>query len=428
MQHSESGRLLRAPLRRLRLRHLSEEDRNILYLTLDTALQGIMMGGVFSFISVFLVRLGATTLQTSLLTSLPAIVMVLVSIPAGAFVQRRRNLVKLTNAVRIFHRGFILLTALLPFVIREHLVEIIVAVWTVKAVTNALLESSWISVVAEAIPPERRAAVNGTRWMLLSVVMAIAGVGFGTLLENVAFPLNYQIVFILSFLGGAAGMVFWSRIRIPETPQASVPQTQRIVFKERIRTYWRNLQVPAFMRYVLTMNVLRLALNLPIALYSIYWIRTLDASDLVIGWRNTANQLALIAGYTLWGKVVSRKGHFAPLLICSVGAGIAPVLTAFIPGPLWLPVIAVIEGLFLTGINLAMFDTLLEVCPADRRPSFVAVNTMLASLMIFLGPILGSALADLLSIRGVFFIAAAVHVVAMFLFWRYRVAADEPAR
>ena len=426
MQPSDARRWLRAPLRRLKLQTLSFEDRNILYLTLDTALQGVMMGGIFSFISVFLVRLGATKLQTSLLTSLPAIVMVLASIPAGAFVQRRRNLVRVTNAVRVFHRGSILIVALLPFLIRQHLIEIIIAVWTVKAVTNALLESSWVGVVAEAIPPHRRAAVNGTRWMLLSVVMAIAGAGFGTLLETTPFPLNYQIVFLISFLGGAAGMVFWSRIRIPDNPQTEVRQGEAVSFRDRLHTYWQNLQVPDFLRYVLTMNVLRIALNLPIALYSIYWIRELGASDFVIGWRNTAFQVALIVGYALWGKVVSRQGHFMPLLICSVGAGLAPVLTAFIPGPLWLPVIAVVEGIFLTGINLAMFDTLLEVCPADRRPSFVAVNTMVASLMIFLGPMIGSALADLLGVRGVFFIAAGVHVVAMVFFWRYRVAADAP--
>jgi MFS family permease len=427
MQRSEPRRLLRAPLRTLRLQHLSLEDRNILYLTVDTALQGVMMGGIFSFISVFLVRLGATTLQNSLLTALPAIVMVLVSIPAGAFVQRRRNLVKVTNAVRVFHRGFVLLVALLPSLIHEHLVAVIIAVWTVKAVSNALLESSWIGVVAEAVPPHRRAAVNGTRWTLLSVVMAIAGAGFGTLLEAMPFPLNYQIVFLISFLGGAAGMVFWSRIRIPDNPPAEAVAHKSVSLRQRMRTYWHNLQVPAFLRYVLTMNVLRIALNLPIALYSIYWIRELGASDLVIGWRNTANQVALIAGYALWGKVVSRRGHFLPLLICSVGAGLVPVLTAFIPGQLWLPVIAVVEGIFLTGINLSMFDTLLAVCPADRRPSFVAVNTMVASLTIFLGPMIGSGLADLIGIRGVFFTAVIVHVVAMLLFWRYRVAADAPA-
>jgi MFS family permease len=173
--------------------------------------------------------------------------------------------------------------------------------------------------------------------------------------------------------------------------------------------------------------VLRIGLNLSVALYSIYWIRELNASDLWIGWRATANQLALIVGYAFWGKVVSRRGHFMPLLACTIGAGLTPVLTGFIPGPAWLPVVSVIEGLFLTGINLSVFDTLLEVCPSDRRPSFFAVNTMLASLMIFLAPIAGSFLADCVGIRGVFFVTGGVHVVAMVLFWRFRIASGEGA-
>ena len=50
---------------------------------------------------------------------------------------------------------------------------------------------------------------------------------------------------------------------------------------------------------------------------------------------------------------------------------------------------------------------------------------MLASLMIFLSPMLGSALADRIGIRAVFFIAGGVHVVAMLLFWRFRIAEAE---
>lgn len=425
MQRFDVRRLVRPPVWWLQSQRLSVEDQNIFYLTVDTALQGVMMGGIFSFLSVFLVRLGATKLQTSLLTSLPAIVMVLSSIPGGAFVQRHRDLVKLTNVVRIFHRGAILLAALLPFVFRQYLIELMIALWTVKAVSNALLESAWMAVVAEAIPPQRRASVNGMRWTVMSLVTAAASALFGYLLEQLAFPLNYQVVFVISFLGGAAGMFFWGKIRLPESVQVPEHRPASVPWRERIRSYWRSLQVPAFVRYELTVNVLRIGLNLSVALYSIYWIRELNASDLWIGWRATANQLALIVGYSLWGRVVSRRGHFIPLLVCTAGAGLTPVLTAFIPGPLWLPVVAVIEGIFLTGINLSIFDTLLDVCPADRRPSFFAVNTMLASLMIFLGPIVGSFLADGVGIRGVFFITAGVHVVAMLLFWRFRIASED---
>jgi len=364
-------------------------------------------------------------LQTSLLTSLPAIVMVISSLPSGAFIQKQRDLVRLTNIVRVFHRGSILLVALLPFFVEEYLIEIIILIWTVKAITNAMLESSWMAVVAEVIPASRRASVNGMRWTVMGITTALAGALFGYMLDTIAFPLNYQIVFIISFLGGSTGMVFWGKMRIPENAQVAREEHRTESIKTQIGTYWQSIKVPAFLRYELTISVLRMALNLPVALYSIYWIRELNASDLWIGWRATASRLAMIVGYFLWGKVVQRRGHVIPLLVCTLGVGLTPVLTAFIPGQTWLPAIAIIQGLFITGMNLSTFDILFTVCPADRRPTFFAVNTMLASLMIFLSPMLGSALADRIGIRAVFFIAGGVHVVAMLLFWRFRIAEAE---
>ena len=141
MHLADAKRFMQTQARWLQPAQLSAVNRNILYLTLDTAVQGLMMGGIFSFLSVFLVRLGATTLQTTLLTSLPAIVMVLSSLPSGSFIQKQRDLARLTNIVRLFHRGSILLVALLPFFVKEHLIEIIISIWTVKAITNAMLES-----------------------------------------------------------------------------------------------------------------------------------------------------------------------------------------------------------------------------------------------------------------------------------------------
>jgi MFS family permease len=408
----------------LRVKQLSVEDRNILYFTLDTALQGLMMGGIFSFLSVFVVRLGASKLMTSLLTSLPAIVVMVASIPAGQYIQRRRNLIRLTTWIRVFHRGTILLVALLPFFVSERLVEVIVAVWTIKAISNALLESSWMAVVAEVIPPARRATVNGTRWAVLSLVTALSVAIFGYVLDRIAFPLNYQIVFLASFAGGVAGMGLFARMQIPDNVPVERKPQERVPLAQRVQGYLQTLNSPDFVRYELTTLVLRFGLNMPTALYSIYWIRQLDASDLWIGWQATVGKLVPIAGYYLWGKIVNRKGHHVPLLICTVGVGLYPVLMGFVNNQVWLPVVAVVQGFFLTGINLAFFDTLLSVCPAERRPTYFAVNTLLMSLAMFLAPIVGSLLADWMDIRTVFFIVGGIHFVAALLFWRYRIAAD----
>jgi MFS family permease len=397
---------------------LSLEDRNILWFSIDTALQGLMMGGIFTFISVFVVRLGASNLQVSLLTSLPSIVLMLFSLPAGQFVQRKRDLVRVTNWTRLFHRGSFLLVALLPFSVESSLVTIIIVVWAAKSVSSAVLEAAWMGVVVDVIPPARRPKVNGMRWAVLGIVTAGAVALFGLVLDRVAFPLNYQIVFLISFVGGVLGIWFYARIRIPEN-QAPASSAARSPLGRQIREYWETvLHSPGFLRFQLPTSVLRLGLNLCTALYSIYWIRHLDASDLWISYQATAGKLAMIGGYFLWGVVVSRVGHHVPLLIATVGMGLYPVLMALVPGQTWLPAVAVVQGLFITGIDLCVFDTMLGVCGTENRARLIAVNTLLWSAFMFLAPMLGSLLADWIDVRGVFWIAGGVHLVAALLFWR----------
>jgi len=406
---------------------LSQVDQNIRCLVIDTAWQGLMMGGVFTFLSVFAVRLGASNLQVSLLTSLPSVIMVVLSIPASQVVQRQRNLVRFTNLGRIPHRASILLVALLPFFAGRYLIETILVVWTIKTVAIAFIDPSWVAVVAEVIPPQRRAAVNGGRWALLSIVTAAAVAVFGYVLDRVVFPVGYQIVFTVSFLGGVMGMFPWRRIVLPEeTEQLVAEGAPRVSLSERLRRYLGTLTgEPQFVRFLLTTSVLRIGMNLPAALYSIYWIRHLEASDLWIGWQATAGKIAPIVGYYLWGRVATRRGHHLVLLICALGVGLYPVLTGLVPSQLWLPAVALVQGFFVTGIDLAFFDTLLHVSPRKERPRFVAVNSVFAYLALSLAPLAGSALADWLGIRVAFYVAGAVHVVAVLLFLAFRVGDEE---
>jgi MFS family permease len=378
------------------------------------------MGGIFTFISVFVVRLGASKLMVGLLTSLPAIVLMLFSIPAGQHVQRQRDLVRFTNRTRLFHRGSFLLIALLPFFAGPYLVECIVAIWALKSISAAFLEASWTGVIVDVVPPARRPKVNSTRWAILSLVTAGAVALFGLILDRVSFPLNYQFVFFMSFVGGVLGMFFFSRIRIPESVVHESVKA-RTPFRQRMRAYLQSVaREPGFVNYQLTISVLRFGLNLCTALYSIYWIRQLNASDLWISYQATANKLALIVGYFFWGRVVSRVGHHIPLLVCTLGVGLYPALMSGVTNQIWLPAVAIVQGFFVTGIDLCVFDTLLGLCPRENRAQFIALNTLLSSAALFVAPLAGSVLAGWMDIRLVFWIASAMHLVAAFLFWRFR--------
>jgi MFS family permease len=127
----------------------------------------------------------------------------------------------------------------------------------------------------------------------------------------------------------------------------------------------------------------------------------------------------------LWGRVATRRGHHLVLLICALGVGLYPVLTGLAPSQFWLPAVALVQGFFVTGIDLAFFDTLLHICPRKERPRFVAVNSVFVYLALSLAPLVGSALADWLGIRVAFYVAGALHLVAAALFLIFRVGEEE---
>jgi MFS family permease len=290
--------------------------------------------------------------------------------------------------------------------------------------------------MAEIAPAHRRPTVNGFRWALMSVVSATLVVAFGYLLERMAFPINYQSVFFVSFLGAAASILVFSRIRLRPCGRSSEGEggdepplacerpgdTGKRSLARKLREYVGPfLQTPAFVRYLLAAFVLRLGMHLPAALYSIYWVRNLDASDAQIGWQATAADLARIFGFLIWGRIATRRGHSSVLALCTIGVGAYPLFTGLISTPLWLPLAATVYGFSLPGIRIAFLDTLLQVCPVDRRPSFVAANFLLSQFTLFLAPLVGSLLVGWFDIRVVLFVASGIHLLAFLLFRLLRV-------
>src|ERR1019366_325561 len=65
----------------------------------ESAAMGVVNAAAV-FLPVFLVRLGGTNLDVSLLTALPAVTGFLLSIPIGSFLQARRNIVPWYSASR----------------------------------------------------------------------------------------------------------------------------------------------------------------------------------------------------------------------------------------------------------------------------------------------------------------------------------------
>ena len=384
----------------------TQEERNARLLYLNSAMAGVGLGGIVAFMPVFLARLGVDSTVMGWFNSAPALLTVFFLIPGAVIAERNPDQVKVrVRYVQIIRLSY-LVCALLPFVVpATYLPWALIAIWALKTFPEAVAIPAWTAVMANAIRPSQRAQINGVRWALMSLVMAASSAFFGWLLDRIVFPLNYQVVFFLSFALAGLDPFFFAHIKIPAGTVPVVSRTQHLL--ARVREYFGPVLVhKPFGLYLLSTILYRIALNMPAPLLSLFWVNELQASDTLIGLRGTVGYGALVVGYVFWGRSANRLGHVRVLTWGAMGLALYVLLTAFIPSAWWLLPAAGLWGLAAGGVDIGLFDLMLASCPKERQPLFAAVWSMVANGAIFIGPLIGAALARATSLRTALIIAA----------------------
>jgi MFS family permease len=394
------------------------DEHNYRNLLINGALFGLVDGGIFNFLPVFLARLNASPTVVGLLTSGPSLLGILTYIPGGAYAERHTDLVRLATRASLVTRLTYPMIALLPILWPPaHVPMAAVVIWALTAIPNAVLIPAWTAVMQKAVSPVKRAQLNGTRWALMSVVSAIAIALFGHLLDHIPFPGGYQIVFLISFVSALINLYFWSQVRVPPFVSERAGDAAGRSLAARLHAFFRPFaESRPFVRYNLATVAYRLFMTMPAALFSIFWVQDLHATNTWIGLRGTAGYAALVVGYRFWGKTANHVGHRTLLLICGVGLGIYPVLTALAPTMEWLLPAALLWGFTIAGTDLGFFDMLLAACPDGRQPSFTAASNMLVSVATTVGPLLGAVLADGLGTRSALLVIGILQVASAAFF------------
>ncbi|NLG50349.1 MAG: MFS transporter [Chloroflexi bacterium] len=390
----------------------NEEDANARFLCLNTAVTGVSTGGIVAFLPVFLARIGANPTLMSWVTSAPALVASCFLIPGAIVAERSRNQVRVRVIAAQMVRWSFLICALLPFLVRDNglLAITLLIVWTAKTLPDAVAIPAWTSVMARAISPRRRAQLNGTRWALLSLVTAISSVVFGWLLDHIAFPYNYQLVFFISFALAMLDPYFFSRIRLPEV--AAPPTEPQDSLLKRAATYVGPVfRHKPFVLFLMATTLYRVALNMPAPLFTLFWVNELRAPDTLIGLRGTVGYAALMVGYTFWGNKANKFGHRKMLFISAIGVGLYAIMTALSPSAIWLLPAAVVWGSMAAGIDLGLFDLMLECCPGERQPLFAAFWSLAANLAVFIGPLIGARISGVTSLPTALIVAGLAQIV-----------------
>jgi Na+/melibiose symporter-like transporter len=405
------------------------QRRNLIHVVVDGAAIGLMSAAA-SFVSVFVIRLGASPLWVSLLSSIPSAIALVMTLPWSQFAERQTRPQRVFAFARLAVHVVYPLVAVVPFFLRgEPAARVIILVWSLSALPSSLSNMMFTLVMGNAVPSEKRSLMMSRRWMILGAANLIALPLVSQLIERLPFPLGYQVAFGLNTLIAVLAFVLANRIEVPERktsyPRNTLPLWSRV--QGQVQDVLRE---KPFLVFVGGRTVLNLGLALISAIVPIFWVKHLGASDTWVGYFNAGSSAATLIAYAPWSYVKRKYGTRWTLIPSVLGVALYPALLALARAPAAVLPIVALNGVFGSGLNLAFFDALLDACPRDKQALYVAINMTAIHLMGVIGPLVGATLLEIAGIRWVLVIATCVAMVGVgiFLFASASTPRGRPAR
>ncbi|GIV66622.1 MAG: MFS transporter [Chloroflexota bacterium] len=372
------------------------------------------------FLPVFLTRLGATSYEIGLLTSMPALAGLILAIPMGQFLQNQKRIIPWFSFARLGVIMSYALTGLLAFFLQgQTLISGILIVWALATIPQTLLNISFSVVMNAVAGPNLRYELMTRRWSILGITTAVAVFIIGQFLDRIVFPTNFQAIFIFLSVGGLISYYFSSHIQLPDfqspTLSGKVPLRQTIAQYLALLSREKPFQSFVIKRFVFLSGA---ALTLP--LFPLYFVREVQASNSWIATINTAQTAIVIVGYFFWTQQSRRRGSRQVLLWTTLGAAIYPILVASTHNALLITIFAGINGIFQAGLNLVFFDELMKTVPPEYSATFVSIAQGLQYVSSILSPLIGTFIADVAGIGNALIIGGLLQFIGFLMFWRNR--------
>lgn len=428
------ARALASRLRSMRGRNQAE--RNIWYLYVEVFWSAIFMAAM-AFNATYALRLGASNALIGWLSSFPALLAMVVMLPAARFLETKSDRAPWLKWSLLTGRFPFLFVALVPWVFKQHQAEIIVAILILRAIPMNFFSAGFSPMLADIIPVRDRAQVLANRSIINSATVAVCTFLYGQWMDAAAniswatFPVNYQLVYIVGAVGALMSTYYVSKLRVPETkivkrvPRPKVKKPSWRAFKEILHVMKHENR--DFVRIVVNTWVFNLGAWLVMSLYMIFFVKNLNATDGWVGLNTTLANIGVILGYIIWQHVIRKLGFNRSLLLAVIPAASYAFLVALFPNLTLILLWGVLINLINPGVNLTHYNILVQLCPEERRASYMAIFSTVMNAGAFLAPMAGIALAGVIGIRWVLVIGGTIRLFGALMFHIWKVTAqDEP--
>jgi MFS family permease len=402
------------------------------------------------FTQMFAKRMGGNDLHTALINALPPLTAIFLLLPAGILIERLNRKKQTVILLLSFMSLFFASIAFVPVIPYEWKVMAFVILIGLMNGPGALYLTTWQSYFADNFKGSYASRLYTVRSKYSTFFGLLTVLVTGLLLTNIPKTdadriFLYQIFYGACFLLTIIQILFFSRINksrstgtagINDLPrsrghaggsagdietddktadagpkdikpndgkQKNIKPTdvkqnngkqKNTKRKERIRLFSKEdfagmLKNKRYLLFCLCGVVFHMAWQMAWPLFFIYYTDNAHLNELQISLINLASGLSQFLSFSLWNKVIEKRGGSLVIIFGAAGLAVTPFMYTFSIGFPLIILQNLLAGAFQAAFNVTLFLCLLETLPAGKKTVYIAVFNTLTSLTGFTAPLIG---------------------------------------
>jgi len=351
-----------------------------------------------------IVVLKATPAQVGVLTAAGYVPFLLLTLPAGVWIDHRRGRPVL-SAADLGRAALMGLVPLLAALGRLSIASLAV-IWLLVGILTVFFELAYQAFLPALLPREHVVAGN-SKLAASESVAEIAGPGLGgPLVQLVTAPLAL-LVDALSFLVSAVSLALITTPEPCPIQDTERPGVRREI-AEGVRFVWGNRLLRAFAGEATSYNVCWQVIQ---TVFLLYAVRTLGFSPLTLGLVFAIDSLGALLGALLTDRVARRIGVGPTILGATILSAVTPLALPVVPAHTMATVALLAAVLFLRGVgvtacNVHVVSLRQAITPDRLRGRMNASYRMLTYGTIPIGALLGGQLGQHIGLRPTLLIGA----------------------
>jgi MFS family permease len=278
--------------------------------------------------------------------------------------------------------------AFLPLIAIENRVMILIALLAVSNFFLYLRSPAWSSLMGDLVSINIRGRYFGRRNMLIGVSGVVATLAAGFLILYWGFT----GILLLSVVISAAAIFFFMRMYEPPVKRVF---HYKYNFSFNPRGWYTSMRINSeFVIFTVYMAFMNFAVDVAAPFYAVYMLKNINIGYEWFAVAVVVGALARAVTHQYWGKLNDRFGSRKILIVCGIMACFVPLGWMLVSNLAHIMIVKIYDGVIFSGFDLVVFNYLLEVTPAKKRPKYVAAHNFFTGFGTVLGDLTGALLAQ----------------------------------